>query len=286
MIKSFPKIVQIQTSNKCNAACNFCPYSYTEDKKKFKLMNWNLYKKIINECSQHNVKEILPFFLNEPLLNKDLVKYIDYAKEKNPNALIKIFTNGSLLTDKISNQLLDSKVDEVIFSFNGSTKEEYETFMKPLKFEKTKQRIESFIRFRGKRKIPAVAIHILKLPDSNNFLFKLRDYWNKIGVTVHILKYENRAGNVENYNLKSTFLMTKIPCDRLIKQAYIMVNGDVILCCADWKQEIIFGNLKDKTLFEVWNGNERMNFVKTHKELQFDKLKLCCDCNFNEISLN
>ncbi|MBU1854937.1 MAG: radical SAM protein, partial [Nanoarchaeota archaeon] len=141
MSLSFPNTVQIQTSNKCNADCVFCPYSHTEAKKDFQIMDWKLYKKIIDECSENKVQNILPFLFNEPLLNKELVKYINYAKEKNPASVIKIFTNGSLLTNKLSKELLDSKIDQVIFSFNGSTKEEYESSMKNLDFEKTKKRI-------------------------------------------------------------------------------------------------------------------------------------------------
>lgn len=286
VLVSFPRFVQIQTSNKCNASCTFCPYPYTEAKKNFQLMDWKLYEKIILECSKHKVSQILPFFLNEPLLNKDLVKYIDFAKEKNPDSIIKIFTNGSLLNDKLGRQLLDSKIDEVIISFNGSTKEEYEKFMKPLKYEDTKMRVENFIRMRGERKKPAIAMHILKLDSSPKSVEWTRAFWNSFGVAAHIFKYENRAGNVQNYTIPLNSNVKKIPCSRLFDQIYILVNGAVILCCADWKNEVIFGNLNEKSITEIWNGSERMIYVNAHIREDYNSLKLCNVCNFNEIVVN
>jgi len=280
---SFPRTVQIQTSNKCNAACTFCPYPYTEGKKKFQIMDWKLYKKLIDECLKHDVKEVLPFFLNEPLLNKDLVKYINYAKKKNPNSIIKIFTNGSLLTNKLNKELLDSEIDQVIFSFNGSTKKEYEEVMKNLDFEKTKERITNFIRLRGESDKPEIAVHMLKIGLSDASLNEIKNYWNNLGVTVHLLKYENRAGNVVDYDITSSSKVHKIPCSRLMNQIYILFNGDVILCCADWKNEVILGNVKENTISEIWNGKKRMEYVQAHLAGRFNDLKLCDVCNFNEV---
>ncbi|MFC2135181.1 radical SAM/SPASM domain-containing protein [Bacteroidota bacterium] len=280
---SFPKNVQIQTSNKCNAACTFCPYPYTESKKKYEVMDWKLYKKIIDECSKNEVESILPFFLNEPLLNKDLVKYIDYAKEKNPDSSISIFTNGSLLTKKLGEQLLDSKIEEVIFSFNGSTKEEYEGSMKNLDFEKTKKKISDFIKLRGNSKKPEIAIHMLKIGLDKLSLNSIKKYWNELGVSVHIFKYENRAGNVKEYNIEKNSLTRKVPCSRLLNQIYILVNGDVILCCADWKNEVTLGNIKEQSISDIWNGETRKRYVQAHLDSKYNKLKLCNVCNFNEV---
>ncbi|MBU0471710.1 MAG: SPASM domain-containing protein [Nanoarchaeota archaeon] len=283
MSLSFPNTVQIQTSNKCNADCVFCPYSHTEAKKDFQIMDWKLYKKIIDECSENKVQNILPFLFNEPLLNKELVKYINYAKEKNPASVIKIFTNGSLLTNKLSKELLDSKIDQVIFSFNGSTKEEYESSMKNLDFEKTKKRISEFIKLRGEKNKPKIAIHMLKVGFSESSFSNIRNYWNSLGVAVHIFKYENRAGNVADYDITSPSNIKKVPCKRLLTQIYILVNGDVILCCADWKSEVVLGNLKKQTISEVWNGEKRLEYEKAHLEGRYDELKLCDVCNFNEV---
>jgi len=221
--------------------------------------------------------------MNEPLLNLDLDKYIDYAKEKNPSSLISIFTNGSLFSKTVVSKLLSSKIDEVIFSFNGATEETYEKYMKPLKFEKTKERITNFIKLaKEKRPDIQIAVHMLKLDIDERQIEAMKNYWNSLGVAVHLHKYENRAGNIIDSAAVSDFGTRKIPCSRL-NQIYILVNGDVILCCADWKHEVILGNLKTQTIKEIWNSKEYETYRRKHFEGKFSELKLCDICNFNEV---
>ncbi len=285
--KDFPSSVQIQTSNKCNAACRFCPYEITSKNEDFQLMDWNLYKKIIDECSEHDVKTIHPFLMSEPLLNPNLDKYINYAKEKNQKTTINIFTNGSLLTKKNSEKLLNSKIDEVIFSFNGATKETYEKEMKNLDFEKTKERITNFIKL-AKEKKPSlqIAVHMLKLSIEQKEVEIIKNYWNSLGVAVHLHKFENRGGNVSAEDAVSNQGVKKIPCSRLFNQIYILANGDVILCCVDWKKEVILGNLKENSIKEVWNNNKYKNYQQKHLEGKYSELKLCNVCNYNEVLEN
>jgi radical SAM protein with 4Fe4S-binding SPASM domain len=251
-------------------------------------MEWSLYKKIIDECSNHVVKRIYPFLFSEPLLNDELTNYIDYAKEKNPSSIVGIFTNASLLTEKKSQELLSSKIDEITISFNGIDKESYEKFMKPLKFEVVKKRIEDFIRLKKRLKpdseFPRLSVHILKLGFNDLAIKKMVDHWNSFGVAVHTFKYENRANNVLDYDIISPKKLNKIPCNRL-NQMYVLVNGDVILCCADWKAEVVLGNLKKQTIKEVWSSKKRLEYLKAHNSKNFD-VKLCDICNFNEVRVD
>src|SRR5689334_21791024 len=48
----FPKAVQVQTVNRCNAACRMCPYPYTTAKEEYQEIDDALWQKIIQECAQ------------------------------------------------------------------------------------------------------------------------------------------------------------------------------------------------------------------------------------------
>jgi hypothetical protein len=56
----------------------------------------SLFCKIIDECSQYDVKEISPEFLNEPLMDPLLEDRIKYIREKCPSTYISIMSNGSM----------------------------------------------------------------------------------------------------------------------------------------------------------------------------------------------
>ncbi len=68
----------------------------------------SLFYKIIDECSQHNIKEISSEFLNEPLLDPALEDRIRYIRKKCPSAYISIISNGSLLKKERAERLPDS----------------------------------------------------------------------------------------------------------------------------------------------------------------------------------
>ena len=77
--KSFPSIFQIQTINRCNAACEMCPISKKSNIKP-EGMPAKLYEKIIKEISQVHLTftTVYPYLQNEPLMDTDIFKIVPY----------------------------------------------------------------------------------------------------------------------------------------------------------------------------------------------------------------
>ena len=141
----FPKYIMIQTTSYCNADCIICPYGSLVKKQPQGVMDFKTYKKIIDEASNYKVKRILLYLMNEPLMDKDIVSKINYATEKNPNAVIHIVSNGSLLNKKLSMDLINSKLDYIEFSVLANRTETYRKTMH-LDFDKTIKGILNFIK--------------------------------------------------------------------------------------------------------------------------------------------
>jgi len=141
----------IQTTSYCNADCVICPYRSLFNKQPQGIIHPETYKKIIDEASHYNVERILLYLMNEPLMDKDIVNKINYAKEKNPKSIVHIVSNGSLLNKKLSMDLINSKLDYIEFSLLGNTQQTYDKVMH-LDFNKTKNNILKFIKFASKKK--------------------------------------------------------------------------------------------------------------------------------------
>lgn len=69
-------------------------------------------------------------------------------------------------------------------------------------------------------------------------------------------------------------------------QMFIHSDGTVVPCCADWKQKLPMGNVKDSTVFEIWNG-------EVYRHLLIDMLKdgrqcrnLCSICSYPDSTAN
>ena len=92
--------------NARNLKCPMCPISAEFPKEREKTwFDFEFYKKIIDYAVQHGTKSIKLNYINEPLLRRDIIEFIKYAKKR---GIIDIYfsTNGILLNDDISKRLL------------------------------------------------------------------------------------------------------------------------------------------------------------------------------------
>jgi len=64
---------------------------------------------------------------------------------------------------------------------------------------------------------------------------------------------------------------------RLMEQAYILYNGDVLLCCVDWERSTVLGNLKEKSLAEIWNSEAYMRIRRDYFNNRTNNI-LCGKC--------
>jgi len=256
----FPKCLSIQTTSLCNAACIFCPYASIKDLFPNKIMEMSLFKKIIDECSQHkNVERIILYMNNEPLTDPCLAQRADYAKEKLPWAGVHILTNGALLTEEIAGKLLRSKLDWIGISFHGIRKDTIEKAM-GINYERSLERICAFIKKAESSKNIKEYIMITFLRHkylTDDEKREAEDFWRARGIE-RISYFDgpiSRAGNVEGlakvYHREAIVGCNSIWADEMI---HIVEDGSVVLCCMDWKREVVLGDLNTETLVEVWNG--------------------------------
>jgi len=91
--------IEIETINRCNGVCGFCPVNINRDIRKEQFMDEHLFFKIIDELEQLCFAgRIALFSNNEPLLDDRLIPFSKYTREHLPDAQVHLFTNGTLLT--------------------------------------------------------------------------------------------------------------------------------------------------------------------------------------------
>lgn len=49
-------------------------------------------------------------------------------------------------------------------------------------------------------------------------------------------------------------------CEHLNDTFTILANGDVVPCCYDLKGEVVFGNVLEESIFDIWNGEKMREF--------------------------
>jgi len=262
-MSNFPKYFSIQTTSLCNASCVFCPYKKIEKLFPPRIMDTALFNKIIDESSQYkNIERIILYMNNEPLTDPHIIERINYTKEKVPWASVHILTNGLLLTDEMRKELINSKLDWIGISFHGIKKETIKKAM-GINFDMAFERINKFIEEAKKRKNidEYIMITFLKhkyLTDEEKE--EAIKYWKKKGLQriSYFAGPISRAGNVGG--LPSVYHAGKIVgCNSIWAEEmlHIVEDGKVVLCCMDWKREVILGDLNKESVFDIWNGKRK-----------------------------
>ncbi len=277
----FPTEIQIQTITSCNASCVMCPYP--EVSKEFPLgrMSEEVYDRIIDECAQESgLRRIEPFLMNEAFTDKRIIELISKTKQKVPHAMVTVTTNGSPLTPSVSDRLVKTGLDAIWFSFNGANPETYEKIM-GIPYDKVKRNLDYLLN--------------IKPPDLHVFVNMIETelmapeieqnirYWQSRGVQAGSSPLVNRAGNVTNFNDLNYKPISNHPvrtCELPFYKMYIIHNGDVVLCCMDWRRTQVVGNVMQQSIRDIWNGQEYRRIRQLHIEGRDAELELCSRCSY------
>jgi len=124
-------------------------------------MEWNLYKKIIDEAKDF-VYDINLFMGGESLFHKQLPEMIEYAKINGIGT--RLSTNATVLTKEKREAILDAGLDFIIFSFDGFEKDVYEKIRVNANFEKTLRNIKEFLEEKKRREArkPYVVFQVIE----------------------------------------------------------------------------------------------------------------------------
>lgn len=291
----FPAVLQVQTINRCNAACRMCPYPYTTAKEKEEDMSDELWEKIATECAAESKLHVLvPMSKNEPLMDDKLNKRIEFFKKiAQPHQMTEIVTNGDLLNGARMEQLMESGLDMVTISLNATNQATYEKTMQKLSWEKIMKNIREISLLNLGR--TNIFMRLIRQKDNHKEVKSFRREWRKNGFNVLIYNINNRSGTLKKYELllepkswtgriyhflKRALSKKVFPvCPYAFSMGNILVNGDMPLCLNDWDNREILGNVKEQTIKEIYNSPKVNKLRAMMCENRYAEISPCKNCS-------
>lgn len=280
----FPRTIQIQTVTGCNGACIFCPYPLTAESQPKGSMSQEMFERIIEEAAAHGVRRISPYLMNEPFLDPALLDKLAFIRARAPSAKVVLTTNGSRLTPEVVDRLLElDALHSLYISFQGLDKAEYESTMRgSLVFERTLENVLGLIE-KWKRRGGRARFSIVVTMVQTNRIDAERAvaFWRSKGVESKWTPLENRGrliASAQDLAPHGRPLRPYAHCTRLFKQAYILFNGDLVLCCTDYTRKMVLGNIRNSTLHDVWNSPKARTVRRLYSEGRLDQIPLCGGC--------
>lgn len=279
----FPRYYEIETVNACNAACRMCTVNKW-GKNDDPFMSDALFRKMADELIDYRdvVRTVNLSRDGEPLMDRKLEEKITYLK-KGGIKHITFSTNAALLTKKRAVSLLDSGLDEIMFSIDGLKKETFEKIREGLKFEKIVGNVLQFIKLRDNT-LSKVKIRVRMVIQRENLpeVERWGRYWRGVlqrEDSVHAKNVHSWANTLENYvAVKETDKLTT-PCTSTFSTMIIRYNGDVTICPLDYDFKFVNGNIIGQDIKDIWQqGAYFKKFRELHLQGMRDEFDFCQGC--------
>ena len=306
----FPRYFIIEPTALCNRRCPFCTIIVTNRKG---MMKWDHFAQLMVECGKHGVYGLSLYQLGEPFLWHDKITAIgyipayaiydevekrigiegmvDYAKEVGGFCAVNLSTNGDVpnLAD-----VLDSRLDDLIISIDGTTAEVYDANRPSTKandadaFERTIGRVRDFLERKAARGDvkPFVRLQCINKENTAGQVLDFIRYWIDIPGVDDVL--------IKNLDSMRPWLGSKIvsdaedalkaehlgamPCQHLYAVGSMVVDGRFNACAHDARTELTTAgaNIDAMTFSEWWNGEYLMALRAQHNAGAFRKP--CLEC--------
>lgn len=234
-------MIEVEINKHCNRKCSYCPNSKVSNTNNV-IMDFNLFTRLVNQLVEIGYKGRISYhFYNEPLLNKDINKYVRLVRDRLSQCNQILYTNGDLLTVERYNTLKDSGVKKFIV-----TKHEGKVINKDLHLRRH------------------------KYVDGDEYLIVLMNdellLTNRGGALDHI-----SPGRIDETRTK----VCTVPLTMLI----VTHSGDILPCYEDYYRTTVMGNILDTHILDIWRNTSFEKFRNNCTLGNRTKNNLCTSCN-------
>ena len=265
IITPFPLHVDLESASTCNMDCPMCYRSKLKDTGQ---MNFDLFKKAIDECETNNVFSIRLSWRGETLTHPRIKEMIAYATNKIKN--VSFLTNAFYIDDDMIDCFIENAINYVSVSFDG-IKENYEKIRYPAKFEESYKRLA---RLRDKKRAtganrPQVRVCTIwpAIRDDPDAYYKTM---KEVSDYIVYNPYINFKGPMQ---IKPDFIC-QYPWERIV----VASNGQA-QCCTGWNaDDIVLGNIMDKSIYDMWHSDLMNKIRRVHSEGHRMSLNSCANC--------
>lgn len=291
--KAFPLGISIEPTTSCNLRCPECPSGLRQFTRPTGMLEPDFFKKIIAE-QKNTLLNLTFYFQGEPYLNPNFLEMVKHASENKIYTITS--TNAHYLNEENARKTVESKLDKIIISIDGTTQESYEQYRVGGQLNKVIEGTKNIVKWRKQlnSKTPYIVFQFLVVKPNQHQIADVYKLAAELGVddvklkTAQVYDFEN--GNelipsIEKYarykklasgkwDIKNKLLNQ---CWRMWSSCVITWDGLVVPCCFDKDAKHQLGDLKNNSFQDIWHSEKynhfRQSILKSRKEID-----ICTNC--------
>jgi len=290
----YPVSISFEPTTSCNLRCPECPSGLRSFTRPTGMLQKDFFTATIDQLHKE-LFYLVFYFQGEPYLNPSFLDMVKYASSK------KIYTatstNAHYLTDQNAKRTIESGLDRLIISIDGTTQETYEQYRVGGKLEKVVEGAKNIVKWKKelKSKTPFVVFQFLVVKHNEHQIEEAKSLAKETGVddiwfkTAQIYDFKNDPNSlIPTIDKYSRYRKTsngnefkgKLAnhCWRLWHDPVITWDGLVAPCCFDKDAQHRLGNLTEKSFKEIWNNGE---YTKFRKQILKGRknIDICANCS-------
>lgn len=288
-----PFSISIEPTTACNLRCPECPSGLRAFSRPTGNLRSDFFRKTIDDLHR-DLSFLIFYFQGEPYINPDFLDMVQYASQRGIYTITS--TNGHFLNEENARKTIESGLDRLIISVDGSTQEVYEQYRKSGKLEVVLQGARNVVKWKKelKSKTPHLIFQFLVVRPNEHQIPEIYKLAEEIGIdevrlkTAQIYDYAQGSPLIPNqdrysryrkqadgsYRIKNQLLNH---CWKLWHACVITWDGVVVPCCFDKDAQYRMGNLQEQSLREVWQQQPYREFRQQLLKGR-DKIDICTNC--------
>lgn len=291
----YPVSLSFEPTTSCNLRCPECPSGLRAFTRPTGMLRTDFFRQTIDQLSGELLYLVF-YFQGEPYLNPGFLDMVSYASAK--GIYTATSTNAHYLNDHNARKTVESGLDRLIISIDGTTQEVYEQYRVGGQLEKVLEGARNVVRWKKalKSKTPFIFFQFLVVRPNEHQLDDIRQLAAQVGVdqvrfkTAQVYDYQNDPNGLipvqSNYSrYRSLPNGDRLPkhrldnhCWRLWHATVITWDGLVVPCCFDKDAQHPLGDLKGMPFKEVWQNEKYIRFRR--QVLQSRKnIDICANCS-------
>jgi len=288
-----PISISFEPTTSCNLRCPECPSGLRSFSRPTGMLEEDLFRKVIDEMSR-DLWYLIFYFQGEPYLHPQFTELVKYASKQ--GVYTATSTNAHYLTDANAKKTVESGLDRLIISIDGSSQEVYEQYRKGGKLEKVLEGARNMVKWKRelKSKTPHIIFQFLVVKPNQHQIDEVKKLADEIGIdevglkTAQIYDYENgnelipTIDKYSRYELKSDgkyAIKNELSnhCWKLWHSCVITWDGSVVPCCFDKDAWYKMGNLQQESFKSLWNNEAYKNFRSSVLRSR-SEIEMCKNC--------
>jgi radical SAM protein with 4Fe4S-binding SPASM domain len=290
-----PVSISFEPTTSCNLRCPECPSGLRAFTRPTGMLEKDFFSQTIDEIHR-DLLYLIFYFQGEPYLNTDFLDMVKYASNK--GIYTATSTNAHYLNDDAARKTVESGLDRLIISIDGTTQETYKQYRVGGNLEKVIEGAKNIVKWKKElnSKTPFVFFQFLVVKHNEHQIEEIQQLAKDIGVdevrfkSAQVYDYENDPNQlIPTLDKFSRYKKNKdgtyTPKNKLANRCWklwhanvITWDGLVVPCCFDKDAMHRLGNLKNQSFKTIWNND---NYKQFRAELMMGRknIDICSNCS-------